>query len=147
MGPRHPESTKECYARSLASTTRHLRYMPIKTICFTTFFNQKMTYSYFHFHNIGIYVIMFTNLFNSAIYLFFVKGHPNIKLFISNGGLLSTQEAIYHGVPLLGIPLTAEHDLNMELAENSGYALTWEIMDLNKTDLHNLIDSMLEGRQ
>lgn len=32
-------------------------------------------------------------------------------------------------------------------AENSGYALKWEIMDLNKTELENLIDTMLDGKQ
>jgi hypothetical protein len=31
-----------------------------------------------------------------------ILGHKNIKLFITHGGLLSTQEAIYHGVPLIG---------------------------------------------
>ncbi|CAL8107636.1 unnamed protein product [Orchesella dallaii] len=72
-----------------------------------------------------------------------ILGHKNLKLFISTGGLLSTQEAIYHGVPLLGVPLSGEHDLNMRQAERAGFARTWEILDMNQTQLEEIIDRML----
>nr|WMP40235.1 UDP-glucuronosyltransferase UGT33AX2 [Tuta absoluta] len=40
--------------------------------------------------------------------------HPNIKLFITQGGLQSTDEAISAGVPLLGIPMLGDQWYNVE---------------------------------
>ncbi|PSN40298.1 hypothetical protein C0J52_18611 [Blattella germanica] len=50
-------------------------------------------------------------------------GHPNVRLFISHGGLLSMQEALYSGVPVLGIPIYADQHLNVKKAQISGYAV------------------------
>ncbi|XP_013141069.1 PREDICTED: UDP-glucuronosyltransferase 2B19-like [Papilio polytes] len=40
--------------------------------------------------------------------------HPKVKLFITQGGLQSTDEAISAGVPLIGIPLLADQWYNVE---------------------------------
>jgi len=51
-----------------------------------------------------------------------ILGHPNIKLFITHGGQLSSQEAIYHGVPVLGLPLGWDQDINMDEGVSRGFA-------------------------
>nr|ANI21990.1 UDP-glycosyltransferase 33F6 [Spodoptera exigua] len=40
--------------------------------------------------------------------------HPKVKLFITQGGLQSTDEAITAGVPLIGVPMLADQWFNVE---------------------------------
>nr|XP_033788724.1 UDP-glucuronosyltransferase 3A1-like [Geotrypetes seraphini] len=44
-------------------------------------------------------------------------GHPKARLLVTHGGLNSLMEAIYHGVPILGIPLFGDQFDNMVRAE------------------------------
>lgn len=47
-------------------------------------------------------------------------GHPKIKLFVSHGGTNGIQEAIYHGVPILGVPLIFDQHDNLFRVEVRG---------------------------
>nr|CAH7731538.1 unnamed protein product [Callosobruchus chinensis] len=47
--------------------------------------------------------------------------HPNVKLFVTHGGLLSTLETIYHGVPVLALPIFADQKLNAARTQEAGY--------------------------
>ncbi|KAJ8948054.1 hypothetical protein NQ314_008480 [Rhamnusium bicolor] len=50
--------------------------------------------------------------------------HPNIKLFITQGGLQSMEETIYNEVPCVVIPFFAEQEQNAKLMANKGFAKT-----------------------
>ena len=39
-------------------------------------------------------------------------GHPNIRLFITHCGNAGQHESLYHGVPMLGIPIHSDQDHN-----------------------------------
>ncbi|GLH07894.1 UDP-glucuronosyltransferase [Gryllus bimaculatus] len=49
-----------------------------------------------------------------------ILAHPKLRLFITHGGLMSTQEAVYHGVPVVGIPIFGDQQLNMNRAAAAG---------------------------
>ncbi|CAL8094095.1 unnamed protein product [Orchesella dallaii] len=76
-----------------------------------------------------------------------ILAHPNIKLFMTHGGLLSVQEAVYHGVPLLGLPVFGDQDINIAQAENSGFALSQEILEVNEDELLAKINRLLTENQ
>uniref|UniRef100_A0A3Q3X8F2 UDP-glucuronosyltransferase n=1 Tax=Mola mola TaxID=94237 RepID=A0A3Q3X8F2_MOLML len=46
--------------------------------------------------------------------------HPKIKLFVAHGGTNGVQEAIYHGVPILGLPLIFDQRDNLFRIEVRG---------------------------
>uniref|UniRef100_A0A182JC23 Glucuronosyltransferase n=1 Tax=Anopheles atroparvus TaxID=41427 RepID=A0A182JC23_ANOAO len=69
--------------------------------------------------------------------------HPNIKLFITHSGLLSTQEAIWHGVPVIGFPLFADQFRNINYCVAAGIAKRLRIQNFKATELVNAIKEIL----
>ncbi|XP_063606320.1 UDP-glycosyltransferase UGT5-like [Penaeus indicus] len=74
-----------------------------------------------------------------------VLAHPNVKVFISHAGLLSTQEAAYHATPVLALPITADQPRNADQIRDNGFGLVleWEeiTVDLVLEALRELIDN------
>lgn len=54
-----------------------------------------------------------------------------MKLFITHSGLLSTTETVYHGVPVLAIPVFGDQYMNAEKAVHYGYGLMLGYNDKN----------------
>nr|XP_045587430.1 UDP-glycosyltransferase UGT5-like [Procambarus clarkii] len=57
-----------------------------------------------------------------------ILAHHNVKVFITHGGLLSLQEALYHATPLLVLPIFADQPRNARFVKESelGDLLMWE---------------------
>lgn len=58
-------------------------------------------------------------------------GHPQTKVFVAHGGTNGVQEAIYHGVPVLGIPLFFDQYDNLIRLQERGAGKILQLPDVN----------------
>lgn len=79
------------------------------------------------------------------IFFFSHTAHPNVKLFISHGGLLGTTEAVYEGVPILSIPIFGDQMTNVKAVADKGAAEIMVYGDLNEAEIFEKITSMLSN--
>ncbi|KAL2780351.1 UDP-glucuronosyltransferase 2B7 isoform 3 [Daubentonia madagascariensis] len=70
-------------------------------------------------------------------------GHPKTKAFITHGGANGIYEAIYHGVPLVGIPLFADQPSNIAHMKAKGAAVRVDFNTMSSTDLLNALKTII----
>ncbi|XP_012218627.2 UDP-glucosyltransferase 2-like isoform X1 [Linepithema humile] len=68
-----------------------------------------------------------------------VLAHPNIKLFIYQGGLQSTEEAVHYAVPLIGIPFVFDQVYQVMKMVSLGVAKHLDIVRLTTPELRDTI--------
>lgn len=70
-------------------------------------------------------------------------GHANTRAFLSHGGLNSIYEAMYHGVPVVGVPLFGDHydTMTRVAAKGMGIMLHWKYM--TEEDLFTALSSVI----
>ncbi|XP_063703167.1 UDP-glycosyltransferase UGT5-like [Culicoides brevitarsis] len=74
-----------------------------------------------------------------------ILANPKVKVFITHGGLLGTTEAIVHGVPLVGIPIMADQNMNMAKAELAGYGIKLQYTNLTEVSLKWALDEVINN--
>uniref|UniRef100_H0XXQ7 UDP-glucuronosyltransferase n=1 Tax=Otolemur garnettii TaxID=30611 RepID=H0XXQ7_OTOGA len=62
-------------------------------------------------------------------------GHPKTKAFITHGGMNGVYEAIYHGVPMVGIPLCVDQPDNIARMKAKGAAVEVNLNTMTSADL------------
>ncbi|KAL4713974.1 hypothetical protein ACJJTC_005605 [Scirpophaga incertulas] len=72
-----------------------------------------------------------------------VLAHPNVKLFISHGGLIGTHEALYHGVPIIGIPVYGDQYNNLLQVQESGFGKILQYHDITEETLDKMVNEIL----
>ncbi|XP_044259849.1 UDP-glycosyltransferase UGT5-like [Tribolium madens] len=74
-----------------------------------------------------------------------VLAHPNLKLFITHGGFVSSVETAYHGKPMLAIPIYGDQRNNANFAYKSGFGRYITFSNLTEKNLLEAINEMLDN--
>ena len=59
-------------------------------------------------------------------------GHPKTRVFVAHGGTNGVQEAMYHGVPILGLPLMFDQPDNLSKMSARGAAKVVDIFTMDR---------------
>ncbi|XP_972644.2 UDP-glycosyltransferase UGT5-like [Tribolium castaneum] len=74
-----------------------------------------------------------------------VLAHPNLKLFITHGGFVSSVETAYHGKPMLAIPIYGDQRNNANFAYKNGFGRYITYGNLTEENLLATINEMLDN--
>ncbi|XP_046972692.1 UDP-glycosyltransferase UGT5-like [Vanessa cardui] len=69
--------------------------------------------------------------------------HPNVKLFITQGGLQSTDESISAGVPLIGIPILGDQWYNVEKYVHHKIGIRLDLDSFSENEFRSSIEKII----
>ncbi|KAH8255360.1 hypothetical protein KR038_001620 [Drosophila bunnanda] len=67
-----------------------------------------------------------------------------VRLFITHGGKGSVSEALYYGVPMLGLPLVGDQRVNLRKMQSKKWGLTLSTHNLTHIELHRAMERILD---
>ncbi|XP_068617000.1 UDP-glucuronosyltransferase 2A1-like [Brachionichthys hirsutus] len=73
-------------------------------------------------------------------------GHPKTRAFITHGGANGIYEAIYHAIPMVGIPMVADQPENMIYMKARGAATIVDLNLLKSEDLRDAINTVINDK-
>ncbi|KAH8374726.1 hypothetical protein KR200_004614 [Drosophila serrata] len=72
-----------------------------------------------------------------------ILAHPNVKVFISHGGILSIIEAAHYGKPVLGMPMYLDQFRNLDVLQDEGIALQVKIENLTGKEFTETLNRLI----
>jgi UDP:flavonoid glycosyltransferase YjiC (YdhE family) len=72
-------------------------------------------------------------------------GHKNVKLFITHCGNNGNSEAVYHGVPMLAMPVCGDGLTNADRVEFLGHGRSLSVSNFTSDDLYKTIQDILNN--
>nr|XP_033333360.1 UDP-glucuronosyltransferase-like isoform X1 [Megalopta genalis]XP_033333361.1 UDP-glucuronosyltransferase-like isoform X2 [Megalopta genalis]XP_033333362.1 UDP-glucuronosyltransferase-like isoform X3 [Megalopta genalis] len=76
-----------------------------------------------------------------------ILAHPNIKLFMYQGGMQSSEEAVHFSIPLLGFPILADQDSQVLKMQNLGVAKYMDIVSITREELEAAIREIITNKE
>ncbi len=73
--------------------------------------------------------------------------HENVKLFITNGGLMSLMEAVYFEKPVIVLPIFGDQDFNGAQVESNGYGRVLSLQSINEDSIQEAITDVLTNEK
>ncbi|XP_030581589.1 UDP-glucuronosyltransferase 2A1-like [Archocentrus centrarchus] len=70
-------------------------------------------------------------------------GHPKTRVFVTHGGTNGLYEAVFHGVPLVGIPLFGDQHNNLARMSRLGTAIVLDISQLTSEELTEVLHTII----
>uniref|UniRef100_A0A1S4H704 UDP-glucuronosyltransferase n=1 Tax=Anopheles gambiae TaxID=7165 RepID=A0A1S4H704_ANOGA len=74
-----------------------------------------------------------------------ILAHPNVRLFIMHGGLGGIAEALFHGVPLVGIPMFGDQPVNLAKVEKEGWAYVLKHTEVTVETFSKAVNEVLHN--
>ena len=74
-----------------------------------------------------------------------ILGHPKTKAFITHGGTNGIYEAIYHGIPMVGLPLFADQPDNIARVKAKGAAVRVDLETMSARDLLSALKEVINN--
>ena len=72
-------------------------------------------------------------------------GHKNTKAFITHCGHSSVYEALYHGIPMIGVPVYGDQFHDAEIMKNKNYGLYIPLLKLETVQFVNIISEVVNN--
>ncbi|XP_035910675.1 UDP-glycosyltransferase UGT5-like [Anopheles stephensi] len=69
--------------------------------------------------------------------------HPNVRLHVTHGGLLSMMETVHYGKPILGLPLAGDQEILVNRAVEAGYGLKLDYQNVTEEGILEAINQIL----
>lgn len=76
-----------------------------------------------------------------------VLAHPNVKVFITHGGLLGGSEAVYYAKPFITIPIFGDQKLNAARSVQMGFGVRVDYYNLTEASLTWALDEVLNSEK